>query len=174
MALGLLSLLGCSGLAAQSEPIRMVLSCQSTRSLTVRFENVGTEDTAIVVGITLANGRRYIMDGLTLQVKGDQSSGVESWRISHHYSPNVAGRMDDWIVPLPIGGAFDLKLDASQLWSEQFNRLEGFPLNARVSLRLPLRAPNPGMDVRGLGLLRVWTGNGVLASNEISIAEQCR
>lgn len=159
---------------AQPEPLRMVLSCQSAQSLTLRLENTGTEDSAVVVGMTLANGRRYIFNNLALRLKRAGSSAVESWRFYHYDPPMViSGRVDDWIVPLPVGGSFEMKLPVSQFRSERLEPLGGLPVKARASLRLPLRAPRPGPDLPALQFLRVWTGSGMLSSNEISIPEQC-
>ncbi|MEO5896228.1 MAG: hypothetical protein ABIS06_11045 [Vicinamibacterales bacterium] len=165
----------CSGIEAQSEPIRMVLSCQSTRALTVGFENVGTEDTALVIGMTLGNGRRYMVNGLVLQLKREDGGAAEIFRYSpQDYPGAIGGRVDDWIVPLPVRTSFQLKLDSSQFWSEQFQRPDSLPLKSKASLRLPVRAASPGTDLLGLKFLRIWTGSGTLTSNEISVPEDCR
>lgn len=165
----------CSGVEAPSEPIRMVLSCQSTRALTVAFENVGTEDTAIVIGMTLGNGRKYMVNGLVLQVKRDDGSAAEIFRFNPpDYPGAIGGRVDDWVVPLPLRASFQLKLDSAQFWSEQFQRPDSLPLKSKASLRLPVRAASPNTDLIGLKFLRIWTGSGTLVSNEISISEKCR
>src|SRR5689334_22676377 len=51
------------------QPVRLTLACVD--STTIRFEitNVGSTDTALPLGSALANGRKYMIDNLSLRMK---------------------------------------------------------------------------------------------------------
>jgi hypothetical protein len=157
-----------------SSQVRLSISCQDSKYLTATVSNSGPEDTAVIFGTVLANGRKYLVDGLTLQVKpADKGRGEEYGYRPLDYPAAIGGRLDDWITSLPVGGAYTMTLEASQFWSSQFERQDTLPQNAQLSLRLPIRTPrvtsNPDMR-----LFRVWTGASILTSNEILVPQQCR
>jgi hypothetical protein len=64
---------------APSPQVRLSVSCQDSKHLTALVSNSGPEDTAVIFGTVLANGRKYLVDGLTLQVKRLDNEPVEEY-----------------------------------------------------------------------------------------------
>jgi len=145
--------------------------------MTATIRNGGTLDSAVIFGSVLANGGRYMVNGMTLQVATGSDSAVRQGMYSpRHYPSMIAGRIDDWIVPLPMGASYTLTLDAADFIVDNKERMEELPRDGRLSLRLPIRPPNASQnsDVPGLALFRVWTGIAALVSNSIDTSERCR
>ena len=158
-----------------SSQVRLSISCQDSKYLTATVSNSGPEDTAVIFGSVLANGRKYLVDGLVLQVKRTDSGGVEEY--GYHprdYPAAIGGRIDDWLTPLPVSGKYAIALEAAEFWSSRFERLDTFSQNAQLSLRLPIRAATRVTSNPDLRLFRVWTGASILRSNEVLVPQQCR
>jgi hypothetical protein len=160
---------------ARETSIILVLACQDARRMTATIRNAGTEDTAVIPGVVLGNGRKYMVDRMALQARTGSGPAQQYHYHPYHYPSGVAGRVDDWILPLPAGGSFTLMLTAADFLSGTNPRPEDLPRNARLSLRLPLRrVATPNSDLAGLSYFRVWTGSGALTSNEIATPGDCR
>ena len=137
--------------------------------MTAVIRNGGPDDTAIIFGVALANGRKYLVDEMTLQVTG--GGRVEEYRYRPmHYPGVIAGRIDDWIVPLPVGTSYTLTFQPVDFVSTSV-RLNDLPKDARLSLRLRTRGAttSPQPDVMGLRGFHVWTGSNLLTSNELPV-----
>ena len=162
----------------QQTPISVVLACEDSQRFTVSIHNGGTTDTAVIFGLVLANGSKYLVEDMTMQVTTDSGRLVEHYKYNpRHYPAGIAGRADDWIVPLPVGASYSLTLTAADfLVGATYERRDSFPPDALLSLRLAIRGPTerPNLDVTGLRLFRVWKGSAMLTSNEIAISERCR
>ena len=146
--------------------------------MTATIRNVGADDTAVIFGIALGNGVKYLVVDMTLQVTSTDGKGnVEQYQYyPPHYPVGIAGRVDDSIVPLPVGASFTLSLGpADFLVGPGKGRLKALP-QGRLSLRLPIKSPTatPNSDVVGLKHFRVWTGSTALTSNELATSQNCR
>jgi hypothetical protein len=174
----LASTLGPGSARAQSTPISLVFACEGSQRMTATIRNVGTDDTAVIFGIALANGAKYLVVDMTLQITSSDGKvhGGQYHYYPSHYPSGIAGRVDDWIVPLPAGASYTLAFEpADFLVGPGKGRLKALP-QGRLSLRLPIRSPTatPNSDVVGLKLYRVWTGNTALTSNELATSQNCR
>ena len=171
-------MLGLGNAHAQTTPLSLWLACEDRGRITATIRNVGKDDTAVIFGVALGNGRRSLVDNMTLQITAPEGKGGgEQYQYyPPHYPGGVAGRVDDWIVPLPAGVWYTLNLEPTDFLTARNGRLSAFPQGARLSLRLPIRSPSagPNSDVVGLKLFRVWTGSTALASNEIAASQSCR
>lgn len=153
---------GAPKVAAPAPVLRVSVRAEDARSveemrLTVTIENVGDQDTVLLMGIMLGNGISPFPMSMRLFVTGDDEKPQEL-EIS---SPSIAGRVDPYIVPLRAGSAYSLAL-----------RLDDFrPFKAhgeRIHLkpgRYRLRAEFVGESRdhltwrrEGLPLLRYWPG----------------
>lgn len=155
---------------AQLEPVTLWIRCEDARRIVFTIRNIGTEDTAVIFGSALANGARYLIDGLTLQVK--RPDGVTQ-RYSYQprdYPGVLGGRVDDWIVPLPAGAAYSVTVDVADFAVGFASRLETLPQPAQIALRLDVRKPK----LSDLSNVKVWTGMGSLASNTFHAPADCR
>jgi hypothetical protein len=168
------SVLGASAQDGPS-PISFTVRCQNAQQLTFTIQNVGLEDTALIFGSVLANGRKYLIAGLKLQTELPDGREDQYDYRPDDYPVRIGGRVDDWIVPLPTGASYVMQATASQFLSKAHGRLSAWPKAAQISLRLPIRTPNPNQptDVVGLKLFRVWRGTDALISNRITVPSEC-
>ncbi len=86
----------------------------------VAFRNVGEQDVALNLGIMLANGKVQLPDNVRLSLT-DVNGRVRELHFSDKKHPGVAGRVDDYVVPLRVGSVYMLKLPLSQFWSPNTN-----------------------------------------------------
>jgi RNA polymerase sigma factor (sigma-70 family) len=82
----------------------------------VAFRNVGEQDVALNLGTMLANGKVQLPDNIRLTLTDDNGK-VRELHFSDKRHSRVAGRVDDYVVPLRAGSAYTLKLPLSQFWS---------------------------------------------------------
>ncbi len=140
--------------------------------LRVMLRNTGTGDANVVVGITLGNGRTYHAAALFLEVKRGEGNTVESFQIADSM-PRVAGRLDPWIVPLPVGSEFSITRPIGLFRSPDDKPLS---ISSSVDLRVKLISrpeDRPrGDEAVGPGLVHVLPGD--LQSPWISVPEGCR
>jgi hypothetical protein len=149
---------------ADSDPIRLTLACESATEPTFRltFQSVASEPTAIVIGAILGNDRRYALGPLRFVL----TRGSSTETIDYFDVVAVGGRLDQWLIPLPVGTEYSVPLAISNGYRAQF----AAPTRVRVSYTAPGNRPlNP--DLKGLQFIHVWTG--MLDSNQISVPDSC-
>jgi hypothetical protein len=173
-----LALLLCGGAtpAAEKTPqVELGLQCLAAANgpeLRVALKNTGTGDANVVFGITLGNGRTYHASALVLEVKRRDGDAIESFQTADS-SYSVAGRLDPWIVPLPVGSEFSITRPIGV-----FRSPDNTPLSISGSMELRVkvisrRENRPrGDDAVGPGLVHVLPGD--LQSAWISVPESCR
>jgi len=155
--------------AAQQSPsdiagLVLELSSDATSAdapaLRATLRNTGDDDTAVVAGMTLANGKVYLATNFRVHVSRGQGQENEEFRFVNPRYAAIAGRVDPWVVPLPRGSSYTLTLPASHFMSKtSFKPLD--VTNAGLEMRMvfdstPI-AERSG-DLAGLRLLKVWTG----------------
>jgi len=79
----------------------------------VMFENMGSKDFIINLGIALGNGKRHYPTQIVLHLTDSTGNGRE---LRLKGPVGVAGRVDDYIVPLAVGAAHRLNLGLDQFW----------------------------------------------------------
>ena len=162
--------------SAQSPPIEMVLQCLSAVSapdLRIALRNTGPKDVNLVLGMTLANGRSYHASALFLDVKRRGSDMIEVFAPTDA-TFSVAGRLDPWILPLPVQSEFSLTRSLGS-FGMNLERLtmDRAPMNLRLRLEpLPQYQPKPNDDTLGAGLVHVQSGR--LQSAWIRVPEDCK
>jgi hypothetical protein len=85
--------------------------------LQVALENVGEQDVTLNLGRMLANGKP--LHGRALfptNLRLDLTDAAGKSRELHFMGPNVAGRVDDYVVPLRVGSLYTLKIPFSKFW----------------------------------------------------------
>jgi hypothetical protein len=128
--------------------------------LHVTFENVSDKDTVLNLGMMLANGKVHLPDAIRLILTGPESQSRELHFSDKRY-PVIAGRVDDYAVPLRAGSAYTLKLSLKDYWcpkSKEFT-LELKP--ERYSVRAEFignGARHLNGDTEGLKFMHFWTG----------------
>lgn len=148
--------------------VSLALSCgEQPGEVTVTIRNSGQADTAVLIGVALGNGRSYWPHELVVELRRSGSTEVEE--LVQRGPALIAGRMDHWVVPLPVRAAFSLRLRAADffvtspataVWpAEELRvRLTGRPITSDLSL-----------DMTGMKLWRVWTGSA--RSNALRLSD---
>jgi RNA polymerase sigma factor (sigma-70 family) len=126
--------------------------------LSIALENVGQKDLMLNLGIMLANGARQYPLAVRLIV----TDSADTRRIFHLHmpEPGVAGRVDPFIVPLPVGCRYTLSC-----LLENFIEEGGwaFPLRNAGNYQISAEFMGKGVertntDTGGLALMHYWTG----------------
>ena len=75
----------------------------------VAFRSAGNQDVTLNLGFMLANGKVQLPQNISLNVTdaAGQTRKLKFW--DRRYA-GVAGRLDDYVVPLPAGSTYMLKL----------------------------------------------------------------
>jgi hypothetical protein len=161
------------------QPVVLLAGCDNAQLVTLSIANVGSEDTAVMFGVTLGNGK-YMVSALTLQAALSDGQ-INRFRYRPgDYPVRIGGRIDPWIVPLQVGATYTLHTSASQFMAANQagglgKRLTYWPNPAQISFELLLQKPeSTNSDMIGLKVPNVWKGVEALTSNRITIPGDCR
>ena len=155
---------------AKAPELRFRLECLAPGELLATIRNEGSADTAVIVGVVLGNGAKYMVGDLRLFIKtGGEPEYVRVYR-PRDYPAHIGGSLEDWIVPLPVNASFGLRLRVSDF--EGWRSRTTFPAST-LSVRLVIRGPSlsASPDVR---LFRVWTEKDAIRSNQVHVPDDCR
>ena len=124
------------------------------------FENVGDIDTFLNLGMMLGNGKTLLPEAVQL-VLTDVNGQVRELHFFDRKHPGVAGRVDDYAVPIRAGSAYTLRLSLQDYYCPKSRE---FVLNLkpeRYSVRVKFAGKRPqylNVDTAGLKLMPFWTG----------------
>jgi hypothetical protein len=151
--------------------LSLVLSC-GTQPGDVRLSihNSDQTDTAILVGIALANGRWYIPRELVVELRRTGSTEVEE--LLYNGPTGIAGRIDHWVVSLPVQATFTLTLRAADFITTSAAGAVSPPEELKVRLTGRPITSDLNVDMTGMKAWRVWTGTAV--SNPLRISDCSR
>ena len=82
----------------------------------VAIRNVSEQDVILNLGIMLANGKFHLPDKIRLS-QTDATGKTRELHFSDKRFPGVAGRVDDYLVPLRAGSVYSLTLRLEDFWS---------------------------------------------------------
>jgi hypothetical protein len=162
--------------AALGEPTTVELKVQchhlgESPAFRITLLNDGSTDASVVLGMSIGNGRRYVATSLVVELRRGQDAPIEQY-LPGGGPPAVAGRVDPWIVALPIGSEFSLTQLADKFLTMQGDALrlpagESF-VRARV-IRYSGHRYNP--ESVGPGLVRVFDGE--LQTEWLPLSSEC-
>jgi hypothetical protein len=160
-------------LYGQTIPLQLVLGCSQRSELTVRFTlyNVSPTPTAAVIGITLANDKKYLPTGVELTVR---RAGIPDVALTYvdPTVPAVAGRVDPWLIPLPPDASYSVAVPARNFRLTPHLAEEPFSAPADLQLHLATReVGRTNNDMQGIRLIHVWVGT--LTSNWVRFPSDC-
>jgi hypothetical protein len=135
----------------------------------IAFRNSGTQDVTLNVGIMLANGRVQLPDKIDLDLT-DANGQTRRLKFGDKRYLTVAGRVDDYLIPLRSGSIYTLKVSLDQFWSPETKEfdLKLTPGKYQITAHFEgtgARAVN--LDTRGIDLLNFWKGK--IQSNTLAI-----
>jgi hypothetical protein len=102
---------------AAVDGLRMCLT-SSGGSLQLALMNVGNHDLTLNLGIMLANGKVQLPDRVAVKFT-DALGKTRVFKFSDKRYGFVAGRVDDYLVPLRAGSSYTLKLTLDQFWCQE-------------------------------------------------------
>jgi hypothetical protein len=156
--------------SAKSPDIRLELRCERSGDLVASIQNAGTADTALIFGSVLGNGAKYLVAHLSLSIHGDGQTDYFRMYRPKDYPARVGGTLDDWIVPLPVGTSFSLRLRPADF--EGWRDLTTLPAST-VAVRLEVRGPSRSSSAYS-HLFRVWADRDALVSNAVHVPVDCQ
>ena len=146
----------------------LVLSCgEQSSEVTLTIRNADQTDTAVLIGIALANGRWYQPRELLMDLRRTGSPEVEE--LSYNGATNIAGRIDHWVIALPAGATYALTLHAAEFVSTSATRAVAPPEELRIRLTGRPITSELNVDMAGMKAWRLWTGS--VSSNALSLAD---
>ena len=158
------------------EGLQMSISVVDSHNLDVpefqvALRNAGTKDVTLNLGLMLANGNVQLPQNISLNVT-DASGKTHKLKFFDRRYPGVAGRVDDYVVPLRAGSSYTLKLSLDQFWSPDTKefQLKFFPGKYQITAQFEGGgAKTSNLDVPGIKLINFWLGN--LQSNIIMVEQ---
>jgi hypothetical protein len=136
----------------ESLPVRLTLDCVDPATIRFEITNVGSTDTALPLGVGLANGRKYLINELNLRMKPSNGNGTDYHYWPRNYPVAIGGRLDRWFEALPAGASYRMSAKLEDFWG--FNSHDSFPRGIELSLRWTMSAETP----KSLFPLVFWTG----------------
>jgi len=135
----------------------------------VVMRNAGERDVTLNLGIMLANGKVQLPQNISFNVS-DALGRTRKLKFFDRRYPGVAGRVDDYIVPLRAGSSYTLVLSLDQFWSPDSHEFELSLIPGKNQITAQFEgggAKTSNLDVPGLKLMNFWLGH--LQSNVLVI-----
>ncbi len=128
--------------------------------LQVAFRNVGDRDVTLNLGSMMANGKVQLPDYIRLNFT-DAQGKERLFRFADKKHSFVAGRLDDYVVPLRAGSIYTVTLTLDQFWCEETEEFEIplLPGKNRLTAKFEGRgAKLLNLDMPGIKLMNFWFG----------------
>lgn len=126
----------------------------------VTLKNVGDKDAMLNLGMMLANGRVLLPDAIRLILIDPDGKSRELHFADRRY-PAVAGRVDDYAVPLRAGSAYTLRLSLGDFWCPKTNEFRLDLKSGAYRVRSELAGTGAlcvNSDMEGMKLMNFWKG----------------
>ena len=172
LSFGLLAAVGERPVAAQLFPkaaeTRLEMSISAAKPkftneipvFHVTLENAGDKDVVLNLGMMFANGKVLLPDAIQLILIDSAGKSTELHFADRRY-PGVAGRIDDYAVPLRVGSSYTLRLSLDNFWypKTKGSRLKLKPGEYRVRSEFAGKgAQFVNGDMEGIKLMNFWQG----------------
>ena len=135
----------------------------------VAFRNAGEQDVTLNLGMMLANGKVQLPNRIRINLT-DGSGKTRKLRFADKRYGFVAGRVDDYIVPLRAGSIYTLKLSLNQFWSPDTKEFALKLSTGKYQVTAQFEgggASAVNLDMPGIKLMNFW--NGKLQSNTLEL-----
>ena len=135
----------------------------------VAVRNLGARDVVLNLGIMLANGKVQLPDRIRLNLTDAGGRTRELHFFDKRY-PGIAGRVDDYVVPLRVGSTYTVTFDLDQFWSPDAGDVQPRLPPGRYQIAAQFEgvgAKAGNSDTPGMKLMNFWTGK--LQSNALTV-----
>ena len=92
-------------------------------NLELALRNLGDHDVTLNLGWMLANGKVQLPKYISINFT-DGKGKTRLFQFTDKKHTNVAGRVDDYVIPLRVGSMFTLALRLDQLWCQETMEFE--------------------------------------------------
>lgn len=135
----------------------------------IGFENLDDDDLVLNLGFMLANGRVQHPSAVRLVLTKADGRRTE---LEYRGPPGIAGRVDDFVVPLRSGSTYTIKTKLDDYWCPEDPDFELMPgvywIRAEFS---GLAGANPNPDMQGIKLMHLWRGKVVSPEVQLVISK---
>jgi hypothetical protein len=132
----------------------------------VSIRNVGKIDFSLDLGYMLANGKIMVPQKITFLL-ADETGKQRKLSLA---STGVAGRLDDYVVPLRAGSTYSVRFRLNQFDSLETKEFRMKLPRGKCEMTAEFEGTSavwPNRDMQGMNLMKFWVGK--LRSNTISI-----
>lgn len=133
---------------------------KNTRDLQIAVRNVGDHDTTLNLGSMLANGKVQLPDNISLKFT-DAKGSTRIFKFADKNHGFIAGRVDDYVVPLRVGSTYTLKVSVDQFWCHDTNEFEIKLLSGKNHLTAQFEGRGAkwvNLDMPAIKLMNFWLG----------------
>jgi hypothetical protein len=136
--------------------------CLATSGSNLRLvlANIGDRDVTLNLGIMMANGKIQLPTTIALKFTDPQGKTRLFKSNDKRYS-GVAGRLDDYVVPLRAGSTYTLQLSLDQFWCRETKEFSIPLLSGDNYLTAQFEgtgANTVSLDMPGIKLMNCWLG----------------
>lgn len=133
----------------------------------VELRNAAQKDLVVNLGTMLANGKMQYPNAVVLVLTDAQG---KSRQLDLREPGFIAGRVDPFVLPIPIGATFSIPVDLDKYWAAESKEFDyklkpgTYSLEAQFTGR-SVSQQEANLDVKGIALMPYWTGT--VASNHL-------
>jgi hypothetical protein len=138
-------------------------------SLQVAFRNMGDHDVTLNLGSMMANGKVQLPNDVRINFT-DAQGRSRVFKFADKKHSFVAGRLDDYVVPLRVGSMYTLTLSLDQFWCEETKEFEIPLLPGKNQLTAQFHGNGArlvNLDMPAIKLMNFWLGS--VESNTLTI-----
>jgi hypothetical protein len=138
-------------------------------SLQLAFRNVGDHDVTLNLGSMLANGKVQLPNYISLNL-ADAEGKMRLFQFADKKHSGVAGRLDDYVVPLRVGSMYTLTLKLDEFWCPDTSEFEIKLLPGKNRLTAQFEGSGAkliNLDMPGMKLMNFWLGK--VESNTLTL-----
>ena len=157
-----------SDCGAAVDGLQMCLSASGS-NLQLALRNVGERDLTLNLGIMLANGKVQLPNRIAIKFT-DARSKTRVFQFGDLKYGFVAGRVDDYVVPLRVGSTYTLQFTLDKFWCQETKEFS-IPLlageNHLTAQFEGAKASAVNLDMQRIALMHYWLGR--VESNTVTL-----
>jgi len=141
----------------------------SASNLQLALRNVGDHDVTLNLGVMLGNGKVQLPDRIAMKFT-DAQGKTRLFKFGDKRYPGVAGRLDDYVIPLRAGSTYTLQLTLNQFWCQETKEFSIPLLSGDNFLTAQFEgtgASAVNLDMPGIKLMNFWFGK--VESNTLTL-----
>jgi hypothetical protein len=131
----------------------------SNSYLMLALQNVSEHDLTLNLGVTMANGKIQLPGRIAITFT-DAQGKTRIFKFADKRYAGVAGRLDDYVVPLRAGSTYTVVLKPDQFWCQETNEFSiVLSDNSRLTAQYEGAVANAvNGDMAGIKLMSFWLG----------------